>query len=142
MVSQHSMKVMVVSEFPVDSVIGNSKASSEARQGILKYVALEKPNLIFVDGLVSSYKDPEVLISSIRENETLEEKMDFVIKLLAMNIVKDLKTEKEKVQFLQNNIGLDSVRIADIMNKTTKELSTYLYTKKSPKNLKKSKSKE
>jgi len=72
-----------------------------------------------------------------KKNETLEEKMDIVIKLLAMNIVKDLKTEKEKVQFLQNNIGLDSGRIADIMNKTTKELSSYLYTKKSPKKPKK-----
>ena len=64
------------------------------------------------------------------KQETLEEKMDYVIKLLAMNIVKDLKTEKEKVHFLQKNIGLDSTKIAQIMNKTTKELSQYLYDKK------------
>ena len=67
------------------------------------------------------------------KQETLEEKMDYVIKLLAMNMVKDLKTEKEKVHFLQKNIGLDSTKIAQIMNKTTKELSTYLYAKKSKK---------
>jgi len=67
------------------------------------------------------------------KQETLEEKMDYVIKLLAMNIVKDLKTEKEKVHFLQNNIGLDSTKIAQIMNKTTKELSSSLYDKKSKK---------
>ncbi len=67
------------------------------------------------------------------KQETLEEKMDYVIKLLAMNLVKDLKTEKEKVHFLQKNIGLDSSKIAQIMNKTTKELSTYLYEKKSNK---------
>lgn len=65
--------------------------------------------------------------------ETLEEKMDYVIKLLAMNMVKDIKTEKEKVHFLQKNIGLDSTKIAQIMNKTTKELSQYLYDKKSKK---------
>jgi len=74
-----------------------------------------------------------------KKNETLEEKMDVVIKLLAMNIVKDLKTDKEKVHFLQNSIGLDSSKIADIMNKTTKELSKYLYEKKSSKISKKSK---
>lgn len=69
----------------------------------------------------------------VKNKETLEEKMDYVIKLLAMNIVKDLKTEKEKVHFLQKNIGLDSTKIAQIMNKTTKELSQYLYDKKSKK---------
>lgn len=67
------------------------------------------------------------------KKETLEDKMDYVVKLLAMNIVKDLKTEKEKVHFLQKNIGLDSTKIAQIMNKTTKELSQYLYDKKSKK---------
>ena len=67
------------------------------------------------------------------KKETLEDKMDYVVKLLAMNIVKDLKTEKEKVHFLQKNIGLDSTKIAQIMNKTTKELSAYLYAKKSKK---------
>jgi len=66
----------------------------------------------------------------VKHTETLEEKMDVVIKLLAMNIVKDLKTEKEKVQFLKNIIGLDSSKIANILNKTTKELSQYLYEKK------------
>lgn len=65
--------------------------------------------------------------------------MDFVIRLLALNIVKDLQTDKEKVHFLQNNIGLDSSKIALIMNKTTKELSTYLYEKKSITTAKKSK---
>lgn len=68
-----------------------------------------------------------------KKDETLEEKMDIVIKLLAMNMVKDLKTDKEKVHFLQKNIGLDSSKIADVMNKTTKELSQYLYEKKSKK---------
>ncbi len=68
-----------------------------------------------------------------KKNETLEEKMDVVIKLLAMNIVKDLKTDKEKVHFLQKSIGLDSSKIAAVMNKTTKELSQYLYEKKSKK---------
>ncbi len=67
------------------------------------------------------------------KQETLEEKMDYVIKLLAMNMVKDFKTEKEKVHFLQKDIGLDSTKISQIMNKTTKELSTYLYEKKSNK---------
>ena len=66
-------------------------------------------------------------------NETLEEKMDIVIKLLAMNMVKDLKTDKEKVHFLQKSIGLHSSKIAAVMNKTTKELSQYLYEKKSKK---------
>lgn len=74
-----------------------------------------------------------------KKDETLEEKMDYVIKLLAMNLVKDLKTEKEKVHFLQNIIGLGSSKVAEIMNKSTKELSQYLYEKKSPRNSKKSK---
>ena len=69
----------------------------------------------------------------VKSTESLEEKMDVVIKLLAMNIVKDLKTEKEKVQFLKNTVGLDSSKIANILNKTTKELSQYLYEKKSSK---------
>ena len=66
-----------------------------------------------------------------KNDETLEEKMDIVIKLLAMNMVKDLKTDKEKVRFLQKSIGLDSSKIAAVMNKTTKDLSHYLYEKKS-----------
>ena len=68
-----------------------------------------------------------------KTDESLEEKMDVVIKLLAMNIIKDFKTDKEKVNFLQKKIGLDSSRIAAVMNKTTKELSTYLYKKKTKK---------
>ena len=67
------------------------------------------------------------------KQETLEEKLDFVIKLLAMNIMKDIDTNKEKVHFLQNVIGLNSSKISFIMNKTTKELSQYLYDKKQPK---------
>ncbi len=63
-------------------------------------------------------------------NETLEEKMDYVVRLLAMNLIKDLKTDKEKVHFLHNTVGLDSSKVAEIMNKSTKELSTYLYEKK------------
>ena len=74
-----------------------------------------------------------------KKKETLEKKMDYVIRLLAMNMMKDLKTEKEKVHFLQNNIGLDSSKIAEIMNKTTKELSQYLYKKKTSKTSRKSK---
>ena len=64
-----------------------------------------------------------------KTDESLEEKMDVVIKLLAMNMMIDLKTDKEKVNFLQKDIGLDSSRIAAVMNKTTRELSQYLYKK-------------
>lgn len=71
--------------------------------------------------------------SETNENETLEQKLDYIIKLLAMNMMKDLKTDKQKVHFLQHVIGLDSSKIASIMNKTTKELSQYLYNKKSSK---------
>lgn len=73
-----------------------------------------------------------------KKNETLEEKMDYVIKLLAMDLVKDLKTDKEKVHFLHDIVGLKSSKVAEIMNKSTKELSQYLYEKKSSKNYKKS----
>ncbi len=65
--------------------------------------------------------------------------MDYVIKLLAMNLVKDLKTDKERVHFLQNVIGLKSSKIAEIMNKSTKELSQYLYKKQSSRTSNKSK---
>ena len=68
-----------------------------------------------------------------KKDETLEEKMDIVIKLLAMNLIKDLKTEKEKVHFLHNIAGLESYKVAEIMNKSTKELSQYLYEKKTTK---------
>lgn len=65
-----------------------------------------------------------------KQYEELMKQLDSVIKILVMSIMKDLTTDKEKVHFLQHVVGLDSSKIALIMNKTTKELSTYLYNKK------------
>lgn len=70
-----SSKVMVISEFPVDNIIGASDVSAEARKGILEYARHESPDAIIVDGLVSSMKDPEVLLPQVLDQETIEDKI-------------------------------------------------------------------
>ncbi len=70
-----SIKVMVISEFPVDSIIGTSDRSNEAREGILEYIQHESPDAIFVDGLVSSIKDPEVLVPYVARHDEDEDRI-------------------------------------------------------------------
>lgn len=58
---KQDVKILVVSEFPLDSVIANSKRMEHAKEGIFEYIRQEKPDVIFVDGLISSLYYPETL---------------------------------------------------------------------------------
>jgi len=94
---EDAVKVMVVSEFPVDSVIGTSPVSQLARKGILEYASLEKPDVIFVDGLITSQRDPEVLVKEVRERETLEGRIAGSMELAA-EFLKELRAASPSSQ--------------------------------------------
>lgn len=68
-------KAMIISEFPVAGILGDSASAKEAWKGILEYARVEKPDAIFFDGAIPSVKDPEMLIESVRKEDTLEEKL-------------------------------------------------------------------
>lgn len=73
---EESVKSMIVSEYPLDSVVSNSKQCKEAYEGILKCVGYEKPDVIFVDGLFSRIRYRETDISSVIDDDPLENFMN------------------------------------------------------------------
>lgn len=66
---EKSVKAMIISEYPLDSIMGDSAQSREARKGIIKYAGVEKPDVIFVDGLVSKVRYPEAYIQGVLESD-------------------------------------------------------------------------
>lgn len=84
------VKAMVISEFPLDSVIASSQQSKDARKGIVEYVKYEKPDAIFVDGLISRIRYPEAYIQGITESNPLKQFMEVPFQL-ASEFLKELK---------------------------------------------------
>ncbi len=87
---EQSVKAMIISEYPLDSVIASSRQSKDARKGILEYVRYEKPDVIFVDGLISRIRFPESYAEGIIESDPLKRFMDTPFKL-ASKFLRELK---------------------------------------------------
>lgn len=68
---EKNVKAMIISEYPLDSIMGDSAQSREARKGIIKYAEAEKPDVIFVDGLISKVRYPEAYIPGVLESDPL-----------------------------------------------------------------------
>lgn len=75
-------KVAVVSELPFAGILGNSEGAKEAWQGILEYARLEQPT-IFFDGGISSIQYPGMFVDEVRHQDTLEEKLNAAIDIVA-----------------------------------------------------------
>ncbi len=73
---EESVKAMIISEYPLDSVVGSSRQCKEAMDGIYKCVEYEKPDVIFVDGLFSRIRYRETDISDIINDDPLENFME------------------------------------------------------------------
>ncbi|MDP2907656.1 MAG: hypothetical protein Q8O03_06960 [Nanoarchaeota archaeon] len=73
---EESVKAMIISEYPLDSVVGSSKQCKEAMEGIYKCVEYEKPDVVFVDGLFSRIRYRETDISDIINDDPLENFME------------------------------------------------------------------
>ena len=73
---EESIKSMIISEYPLDSVVGRSKQCDEAQLGILKCVEQEKPDVIFVDGLYSRIRYRETDTDEIIDDDPLHNFME------------------------------------------------------------------
>jgi len=73
---EKKVSAMIISEFPLDSVVGTSQQMLEAKVGVINYVKEKKPDVIFVDGLFTRVRYPEDYVSGILETEPLRNLMD------------------------------------------------------------------
>ncbi|MBM3199860.1 hypothetical protein FJZ53_02895 [Candidatus Woesearchaeota archaeon] len=76
MTLDETVKAMIISEYPLDSVIGSSKQCKEAMEGIYKCIESEKPDVIFVDGLFSRIRYRETDIAEVVNDNPLENFME------------------------------------------------------------------
>lgn len=88
---EESVKAMIISEYPLDSVVGSSEQCREAKKGILEYVQHEKPDIVFVDGLFSRIRYRETDIDELIDDDPLHNFMDarFDVGTTFLNEIKD-----------------------------------------------------
>lgn|GEM_PF-1788866 len=104
------VKAMIISEFPVDSIIGTSEQANNARKGIIEYVKSENPNVIFVDGLVSYTRFPEAYGKNILESEPIETFMKEPFRL-ASEFLQELRNAfKGKIYYVLSDSDEDNIR--------------------------------
>ncbi|MCX6709968.1 MAG: hypothetical protein NTV63_03400 [Candidatus Woesearchaeota archaeon] len=111
-IPQKEVKAMVISEFPLDSVLGTSKQAKEARKGIIEYVKSEKPDAIFVDGLISFIRFPEIYDTGILESEPIETFMEQPFKL-ASEFIHELKAASKgfgQIYMMLSDADEDNIR--------------------------------
>ena len=65
----------------------------------------------------------------------ISQKLDILIKLLAINLVKDTKTQKEQITLL-SEVGFHPIQIADILGTTNNVVSVTLSSTKKQKQTK------
>jgi hypothetical protein len=107
---RNGVKAMVISEFPVDSIIGTSEQANSARKGILEYVRREKPDAIFVDGLISYIRFPEMYDTGILESEPIETFMKEPF-ALASKFLHELRNSSEgKICYVLSDADEDNIR--------------------------------
>lgn len=111
MTLEESVKAMVISEYPLDSVVGNSKQCKEAKEGIFKCVEYEKPDVIFVDGLFSRIRYRETDIDDIISDDPLENFMEnrFNLGTAFLNEIKK-KYSKADVYYVLSDADEHNIR--------------------------------
>lgn len=127
---EESVKAMIISEYPLDSVVGSSKQCKEAMEGIYKCVEYEKPDVVFVDGLFSRIRYRETDISDIINDNPLENFMDarFDIGTKFLNEVKK-RNPSADVYYVLSDADEDNIRrlthnaALKLVKKTKQELS-------------------
>jgi len=127
---EESVKAMIISEYPLDSVVGSSKQCKEAMEGIYKCVEYEKPDVVFVDGLFSRIRYRETDISDIINDDPLENFMEtrFNLGTKFLNEVKKRNPSSE-VYYVLSDADEHNIRrlthnaALKIVQKTKQELS-------------------
>ncbi|MEK6864531.1 MAG: hypothetical protein AABX27_04510 [Nanoarchaeota archaeon] len=85
------VSAIMISEFPLDSILTTSKEMQEARKGLVDYVKSAKPNMIFVDGLFQRMKDIETYRPEVRESKPVTNFME-----IPMHYASELFSELHK----------------------------------------------
>jgi len=108
---EESVKAMIISEYPLDNVVSNSKQCKEAYQGILDCVEHEKPDVIFVDGLFSRIRHRETDIPEIIEDDPLDNFMAARFKIGAkfLNNLKE-KTPSTEIYYVLSDADEHNIR--------------------------------
>lgn len=108
---EDSVKAIVISEYPLDSVIADSKQSKLARKGIMKYVEHEKPDVIFVDGLCSRIRVPEIYTKKVQDSKPLNSFMQKPFEL-ASEFLKEVKqaSPKSEIYYVLSDADEDNMR--------------------------------
>lgn len=120
---EDSVKALIVSEYPLDSVIASSNQSKDARKGIVEYVKSEKPDIIFVDGLVSRIRYPEAYIDGIIESHPLKKFMDAPFRL-ASEFLKELKDASPSTEIYMDFSDADEDNIRRLTKYTAIKIIT------------------
>jgi hypothetical protein len=107
---RNGVKAMVISEFPVDSIIGTSEQANSARKGILEYVRRENPDAIFVDGLISYIRFPEMYDTGILESEPIETFMKEPFALASKFMHEVRNASSGKVYYVLSDADEDNIR--------------------------------
>ena len=104
------VKAMIISEFPVDSIMGTSEQANDARKGIIEYVKSENPDVIFVDGLVSYTRFPEAYGKNILESEPIKTFMKEPF-CLASEFLQELRSAFQgKIYYVLSDSDEDNIR--------------------------------
>lgn len=102
---------MVISEFPLDSILTTSQQMQEARKGLVEYVKAIKPDVIFVDGLFQRMKDIETYRPEVRESNPMTNFMELPMHYAA-ELFKDLHkaSPATKIQYTLSDADEENIR--------------------------------
>ncbi len=102
---------VIISEYPVDSMIANTEQMKKAKAGLLNYIQTTKPDVIFVDGLFSRIRYPEAYIDGLLESEPLLNMMDEPFNLGA-NFLSELRkaSPKSEIHYVLSDADEDNIR--------------------------------
>lgn len=126
------VSAIVISEYPLDSILTTSQQMQEARKGLVDYVKSAKPNMIFVDGLFQRMKDIETYRPEVRESKPVTNFMEIPMHY-ASELFSELRKASplSKIQYVlsdadeENLRSLTTYRAEDTARENKDKISEY-----------------
>ncbi|MFA5887670.1 MAG: hypothetical protein WC852_03085 [Candidatus Nanoarchaeia archaeon] len=105
------VSAIVISEFPLDSILTTSQQMQEARKGLVDYVKSAKPNRIFVDGLFQRMRDIETYRPEVRESKPVTNFMEIPMHY-ASELFSELRKASplSKIQYVLSDADEENLR--------------------------------
>ncbi|MDI6737417.1 MAG: hypothetical protein QME12_02765 [Nanoarchaeota archaeon] len=105
------VSAMIISEYPLDSILTTSKEMQEARKGLVEYVQAAKPDVIFVDGLFQRMKDIETYRPEVRESNPITNFMELPFHY-ASELLKEIRaaSPSSRIQYVFSDADEENLR--------------------------------